>query len=139
MCCTEVVEGVGSEGVGEAVAEEGLAEGVDGGIVGVQGVGGYVEGHDGVEGFDAEVAVDVAVECGDVAVADNPFGVFAEAGEVEEVDDADGAVAPTGAEDGADGGVVELLLKGEGAGVVVAGELVVGVEKILGEHHFELP
>ena len=55
------------------------------------------------------------------------------------VDDADGAVAAAGADDGADGGVVELLLEGEGAGVVVAGELVVVVEKVFGEHHFELP
>lgn len=127
------------EGVGELATEEGLVEGVDGGVVGVCGVGRYVDGHSGVEGLYAEVAVDVAVECGDVAVADNPFWVLAEAGEVEAVDDADSAIAAAGAEDGADGGVVELLLEGEGAGVVVAGKLVVGVKKMFGEHHFELP
>ena len=85
------------------------------------------------------MAVDVAVEDGDVAVADNPFGVLAEAGEVEAVDDADGAVAATGAEDGADGGVVELLLKGTGTDGIVAGKLVVGVEKVVGQHYVELP
>ena len=64
---------------------------------------------------------------------------MAEAGEVETVDDADGAVAATGAEDGADSGVVQLPLEGEGAGRVVAGKLVVGVEKVVGQHHVKLP
>ena len=81
----------------------------------------------------------MAVEHSDVAVADKPFGVLAEAGEVEAVDDADSAVAAAGAENGADGGVVELLLEGEGTGSVVAGKLVVGVEKVVGQHHVELP
>ena len=138
-CGACAVEGVGGERVGEGLAEEGLAEGFDGGVGGEGRVGGYVDGHGGVEGFDAEVAVDVAVEDGDVAVANEPFGVLAEAGEVEAVDDADGAVAATSAEDGAEGGVVELLLEGEGAGGVVAGKLVVGIEKVVGQHHVELP
>ena len=133
------VEGLGGKCVGERFAEEGLAEGVDGGVGGAEGVGGYVEGHGGMEGLDAEVVVDVAVEDGDVAVADNPFGVLAEVGEIEAVDDADGAVAATGAEDGTYSGVVQLLLEGEGAGGVVAGKLVVGIEKVVGQHHVELP
>ena len=44
----------------------------------------------------------MAVEDGDVAISDNPFGVLLEKGEVETVNDADGAVAATCAEDGAD-------------------------------------
>jgi len=85
------------------------------------------------------VAVDVAMEDGDVAITYNPFGMLAKAREVEAVDDADGAVAATCAEDGMDGGVVELLLKGTGTGGVVASKLVVDVVKVVRKHHFELP
>ena len=85
------------------------------------------------------MAVYVAVQHGDVAVADNPFGFLAEALEVQPVDDAHGAVAAAGAEDGADVGVVELLLQHRGTHVVAAGKLAVAVEQVVGQHHFQLP
>ena len=81
----------------------------------------------------------VAVQHGDVAVSDEPFGTLAESGEVELVYDAGSAVAATCAKDGADGWVVELLLEGKGTDIVGTGKLVVGVEEMIGEHDFELP
>ena len=63
--------------------------------------------------MDALVALGqkVAVEGGDVRKAGHPFRTLSEAGEVELVDDAGGAVAAAGAEDGPDSRVVELLLE----------------------------
>ena len=81
----------------------------------------------------------MAVQYGDVAVANNPFGALDEVGEVELVDDSGSAIAAACTKDGAYGGVVELLLEGEGSDVVRTGKLVVGVEKVLGKHDIELP
>ena len=54
-----------------------------------------------------------------IAVADNPFRVFCKFCEVEFIDDADGAVAATGTEDGVDVVSVEIVLQYVGTEVVV--------------------
>ena len=73
------------------------------------------------------------------AIADNPLGMPREAGEVEAVDDADGAVAAAAAEDGADAVVVEELLQERGAVAVGACKLVVAVEEPVGHEDVKSP
>ena len=92
-----------------------------------------------MEGLDAEIAVYMAMEHGDVAVAHHPFRTLSEACEIKAVNYADGAVAAPCTEDGTDCGIVQLLLEGEGTDSIIAGKLVVGVEKVGRQHYVELP
>ena len=60
-----------------------------------------------------------------VAVADDPFRMFFKLCEIEFIDDADGSVAASGAEDGVDIVSVEIVLQHAGTEVVIASKLVI--------------
>jgi hypothetical protein len=81
----------------------------------------------------------VAVQHRDVGKAGNPLRLLLKTGKVQLVDDAGRAVAPAGAEDGPDAGVVELLLEVTAAQVVAARKLVVGLGNAFTQHHFQAP
>ena len=101
------------------VAEEEVAQGQHGRVV--VRLHGEVAGHGGMERGESFVLEDV-VQGGDVAEADEPLGLLAEAGEVQLVHQMYGPVAPAAAKDGTCLRVVQRLLEvpeplGHGAGI----------------------
>lgn len=97
------------------------------------GVIGDVDRHCGVEGGELEIVMEMRVEDSYVAVADNPLGMGEKRGEIDKVDDADGTVATTSAEDGFHIAVVDGPLEvGRPLGVGTS-ELVVGGIEIGGK------
>ena len=81
----------------------------------------------------------VAVQHGDIAVSDNPFGMLGEAAEIQPVDDAHRAVAAAHAEDGLQLRIVEQRLHQGRAVAVAASHLVVSGIETFGHHHLQPP
>lgn len=124
-----LVEGVLFDGIFVAVAEKDLLEALGGRVGYACRVGGDVGGHGSVERLDMEMLVDVAVEDGDVAETDNPFGALDEGGKVQLVDDSDGSVASFGAKNSANVAAVEDILQEIAPVGVATRELVLTVEQ----------
>ena len=81
----------------------------------------------------------MAVQGGDVAVTDDPFGVTPEGGAIDSVEDADGAVAAARTKDGVDAVVVDVALQQGGAMGVVASHLVVFAVESRFDNGLQLP
>ena len=96
------------------VPAERLAEGKDGSHLDRFGFCPIVRkavAHFGVNRSDVQIGMDMAKQNGDIAKADDPFGVFQQGREIQLIDNMNRAIAAPGAEDGFDVGVVEHLLK----------------------------
>ena len=82
-------------------------------------------------------ATQLAVKHGDVAEADNRFGMLHKSGEVELVDDTNAAVAATGHPDGVDVITIHVLLDNGGTKcVATGGDIVDSIETVV-ENGFE--
>jgi hypothetical protein len=65
--------------------------------------------------------MNMAKEDGDIAEADDPFGMLQQGRKIQSIDNMNGAVAAAGAEDSIDGGIVQHLLEvGEPFGIGAA-------------------
>jgi len=98
-----------------------------------------VDRHDGMQGFNIKMPVDMGMQHGHVAETHDPLGMLHESAEVEPVDNADGAIASPGADDGPDGIIVEHPLHVGLALFVGAGKLGMGSVKVFPFHHVQSP
>jgi hypothetical protein len=71
--------------------------------------------------------MDMAVQHGDIAVADNPFGMLRERGKVESVDNPHGSIAPSATQNGRNTIVIEESLQEGGTMAIGTGQLTKGV------------
>src|SRR5687768_14148634 len=67
---------------------------------------------------NSKITVDVGVKCGDVAKADDPFGMFPEFGEIELVNDPDHTIPAPGTHDRPNTRIVQHTLKIRCSGIV---------------------
>jgi len=81
-----------------------------------------------------QIGMDMAQQNGDIAKADDPFGVFQQGREIQLIDDMDRAVAAPGTEDRFEIRVVEHLLKiGEAFSVGAAVDKILFSDSVAGE------
>jgi hypothetical protein len=74
-----------------------------------------------VNGCDVQIGMNMAKEDGDIAEADDPFGMLQQGRKVQSIDYVNGAIAAAGAENSIDSGIVQHLLEvGEPFGIGAA-------------------
>ena len=81
----------------------------------------------------------MGVQDSDITITDYPLRALEEPGKIQPVDDTDGAITTPGANNSADGVIVEHLLEIALALIVGAGKLIIGSEKMIPQHHFQSP
>ena len=120
---------------GQLITQRLARQGIDKRLFGFGRLVGEIERHRSVKRRHTQ-AVQFSMKHGDVAEAYQPFGMLQKLREVQPINDADAAIAASGAPDGFDLFAVEILLKHGSTKIVAAGkDMVLGKKRVIIHRH----